>query len=290
MRCIGAIFAERKRSEAECQRRKIRPNYRAFIHPREKHHPEVGLRLACRKYFLFFLRNIIFSLVCQSMVKKVRSIKTQSKLNERQKRQVKRLIGSRVETKHINVHTTTSVTGAGYIGDVTYCAQGLDDHQRVGTEIMLKSLNLNYLIRCGDETNELRVMLVQWMEDTKNGILPTFQDVLNPNAPSYLTAQHNFLDAKPFKVLYDRIHSLAGDGAVGGGTYVISPYGPASVTHNRVRIFGKKLSKKVHFEEGPDPEVDGLNKIYLMMISDSPGISLVHPSVEYDCLINFTDA
>lgn len=224
------------------------------------------------------------------MVKKVRSIKTQSKLNERQKRQVKRLIGSRVETKHINVRTTLGVSATGYIGDVTNCVQGLDDHERIGTEIMLKSINLNYQLRCGDETNEVRVMLVQWGEDTKNGILPTFQDVLNPNAPSYLTANHNFQDAKTFKILYDRIHSLAGDGAVGGAAYVISPYGPASVTNQRIRIFGKKLSKKVHFEEGPSPEVDGLNKIYLMVISDSASLSLVHPYMEYDCLINFTDA
>lgn len=223
------------------------------------------------------------------MVKKVRSIKTQSKLNERQKRQVKRLIGSKVETKHLNVHTYSGVTSTGYIGDVTYCEQGLGDAQRVGTEITLKSINLNYMLKCGDETNEVRVMLVQWGEDTKNGILPTFADVLNEDAPSYLIANHSFNDAKTFKVLYDRIHSLVGDGAVTGGGQVISPYGPSSIIHGRVRLFGKKLTKKVHYQEGPST-VEGLNKIYLMIISDSPAISLVHPYMEYDCLVNYTDA
>ena len=210
-------------------------------------------------------------------------------LSRKERTQVKRIVRNYSETKFLGTTALTNLTDSPVYIDISVIAQGVQDAQRIGEKVSLEGIRLNYRLLCGDEHNTVRVMLVQFLEDSAYTTID-MSNILNPAAISPLTALHRYLGPPTVRVLYDRVHGLVGDGVTSGGsgtTAVIAPYGPRSLT-DLVKVWIPR--KRLRRLEYQGTTVEGEGKLYLVLLSDSAAISLVHPSISYDCVVSYKDA
>lgn len=206
-----------------------------------------------------------------------------AKLTYRQKRQVKQLIGRRLERKFIDtVSTLTGVTSTGTLLTMSSPAQGAGQSQRVGDSITVKSIDLNYSVVGYDATNMVRVILFKWKNDDA---------AYAPSVSSILTAAQLVQDTAPFaqfnwdnmksgdfRICYDRVHSLSYNNAAA------SP--GSAVQAVRKKIVGKRLhGGLVELTAGT---TTGEGVYFLLVISDSAAIG--HPKFNYSVRIEYTDA
>lgn len=173
-----------------------------------------------------------------------------SKLNPRQKRQVKTLMGRRMENKYSPFYfENTSVSNLGTITDINNIAQGDTGITRDGQQIYLKQVKMRMIFVPADTTNVVRAIVVQWHDDDTQA--PTVADVLeNPTNVPFLSPIKYF--SRKFAVLRD----------VTVGMTLAS----TGVRYVDVNIFGKRLNKKVSFNSS---STKGKNHIYVLLISDS---------------------
>lgn len=197
-------------------------------------------------------------------------------LTRKQRSQVKSVVNSafkqRTETKYhnqLNVGSSPSYTGA--ISLMNDIAVGTDDQTRVGDELYMKSISLNYNVTVSstDSTNVVRAIVFQWFDDSTaslSSILQQTGDLSAVVSPYH----HDNMYGKKFKILYDKVH-LVNDAS--------NPqsYGSISIT--------KIKRRKVHYTAGSSTPDN--NRVYLAFISDSAAAS--HPSVNYYLRIRYTD-
>lgn len=192
------------------------------------------------------------------------------KLNYRQKRQVKRLIGNRTETKYHDFVVNSSITAGGGVSAMVAPAQGIKDTERVGDSIQLKKLVYNLAFSGADTTNIIRFIIVRWSLNSATSS-PTVTDILETATPTALYNYDQYNQGK-FHVVFDRSFACT---AVGWNLYVA-----------RGAIWGKKLGrKKMQFNEAA---TSGLWQFFWLAITDSVAAS--HPTIVGDMRLEYTDA
>jgi len=219
------------------------------------------------------------------MTRRPRRIVKGKRLNKRQKKEVKRLIGIRQELKFQNynqapasITTTYTVTGAPY--DI---AQGITDSQRVGDSILwcgkidLTIEVVNGLGATADAYNNLRFILFQWHPATT----PTAASLLlsGPSSTQDVYSNYNHDNRQMYKVLLDKVFVTSG-----GGVSATVPWGAGSVKYRRFHVSTKKLTKHVQYTAGGSTAT---NRLYVMFASDSA--LATHPTMLYSSKVFYRD-
>lgn len=197
------------------------------------------------------------------------------KLTKTQKKQVKRIVGSREEGKYLdtNLGVGFSATTAATFNDLTVVAQGVGATQRTGDKIMSKRLNIRWNAIYGDATNFLRCIVFQWKANSAS-ITPTAGAILENPAVPITSALNNTNDASTlYTVLYDKVYSLVGAGSNG------------AIARN-ITLYGKRLGRKV-LNYNPTAS-SGFNHIYTLWFSDSNAVP--SPSVYQYSRYDYTDS
>lgn len=220
------------------------------------------LRLPKKGYNVFFARR-------------------QRKLNRRQKKEVKNLIGRNIEKKQGDI--VSGLTGVTYSGTVTALAapaNGTAFNQRVGDRIHASMIELNYSVVGYDSTNLMRIIIFKWNNDDGQ-YSPISSSILQFISVDYAplsTYNYDNFKAKDFTICYDKTHALSfNDNAAVPGSQVITV---------RTKLFGKRLgNKNINFNTGA---TTGEGKYYLLAISDSAVAG--HPKLNYDIRLTYSDA
>lgn len=189
--------------------------------------------------------------------------------------------------KQIRKDDETKYYGAGAVGttidynggsvNLTYSiAQGTDYVNRIGSQITLRGIHLDYNLQIADTTNYMRVIIAQFIQNTGLAV-PTITTLLESttlgttNAPM---AMYNWTYRQNWIVLYDRLHKLT------------SVSQPVLVVRKRVRI--RYAKKKIIYNPGAGPTYTGTNQVYMFVVSDSSAVA--HPSISYQYRLLFDDA
>lgn len=212
-----------------------------------------------------------------------RVLRRGAKLNKRQKREVKSLIGRKLETKYVDaLKSSTGIVSTGTIFNLNVPAQGTGTSGRVGDRIQVKRIDFAYQVIGYDTTNQVRVIIFKWQNDNAN-YAPIVASILDGNytgTADVPLAPYNWdnVKAKDFAVCYDRVHSLSFNNTT-------SAPGSQSITV-RGRLFGKKLHNKYMSLNNGAVTGDGI--YYCLVISDSAIAG--HPKFNMISRMQYTDA
>jgi len=207
-----------------------------------------------------------------------------AKLNRRQKREVKTLIGRNIEKKFVEGYqTSVGIVSSGSIYNMNVPAQGDTIQSRTGDKITVTAIDLRYECIGYDTSNKMRVIVFKWMEDNAS-IAPNVSAILSSTYTGTVDAplapyNYNNQKQRDFMICYDKTHALSwNSGAAAPGNSNV-------VRH--VRIVGKKLhSKAIEFNAGAVQTGEGI--YYILAISDS-GVA-GHPKFAFLSRTIFTDA
>ncbi|AXH75983.1 MAG: coat protein [Cressdnaviricota sp.] len=228
--------------------------------------------------------------------RKFRSKRKKTK-NARQDQRLKMLektVFTALERKELNWQDGTwNVSTGGTIinnsnSNLLYQAQGVSNEDRIGNEIMLKDIILNFNLSIpdlGDAFNQVRMIVVEPKEGNVNLVLGdvlqyadmTIWDVGQVMCSPYRSA--NDLNNKKYKVHYDKVFEL-------------NAYGRRCET-GQVRIKYGKYGKKVEFAEN-ESTGDGItgdpvnHNLHVMIISDST--QTLHPQFALNSRAHYFDA
>lgn len=192
-----------------------------------------------------------------------------SKLNPRQKTQVKRLIGNKEEHKEIDTTILLSPSNTGVIQQVSLPIQGQAYNERDGDDISLQSLHYRFNFVAADATNYLRMIIFRWHNNNAVAV-PTTADVLQTVSATAYPNNQKVVDGS-VQILLDR-------------AYALNLNGNASMAVSS-KLFGKRLGrKKLGFNAAA---TTGNNQIYFLWISDSAAIG--HPAVGGTIRLIYTD-
>lgn len=224
----------------------------------------------------------------QDGLNKKRRTKGKVPLNMRQKKQVKTMLSRALVDKTFGQAFLTTVTSSPQFFQLTGINQGVDENARIGDTVHLKRFQFSYSVVCGDEYNQLRLILFRWNQDTQATGIPTYAELMDTTTTTDQLCQfQRWQGPKNTTIIYDKVHCLAGDGTL-SGTSVLSPWGPSSTFHVKKILYGKKLgAKTIKLDSGV---VTGRNHIYACVLSDSPSVSLIHPSISFACLTSYENA
>lgn len=202
------------------------------------------------------------------------------KLTKRQLTTVKTLINRRIETKFFPYAATSFAVISTPILDNSWAQvpQGDSDTQRNGDHIMWKKLRFRYQLLAGDTTNLVRIIIFQWHPSSTpvpNAILLT-----GPSGGADVYSCLNQDTRQMYKIIYDKTHSLVGNGTPN------FPVTSVSQTFVNRQFSLSKCQKNVQFNAGTTVST---NTIYLMFLSDSAPMSIIHPSMVYTSMLWYKD-
>jgi len=186
----------------------------------------------------------------------------QRKLNPRQKVQVKRLIGNRIERKFDISSFAATVVVAGTLNDHFTPAQGDSDGNRSGDEARLSSCHFKLqLLKDPASVSAfefVRLIFFQWKPSTQF-VSPTVASILLTDATTGAVSyrSHYQVDTKDmFHILYDRTFHMTGATA--------TTLGDSCAQFHRGIVPLKKARKNVQFYNGG---INGSGKIFSLLIS-----------------------
>lgn len=196
-----------------------------------------------------------------------------AKLNPRQKREVKRIVGTAIESKYVDTAVLLSPSSSGVLQLVSVPSQGTQQGQRSSDTIKLQKMMMRLNFASSDTSNVMRIVVFRWNVDNLI-TTPSVSDVLYNLATVSPMAHYNYpnLEQNKFAILFDK-------------TYALSEQGRPSVVlvHS---LYGKKLGKKkLAFNAGA---ITGKGQIYMLFISDSAGVP--HPGVGGYVRLMYEDA
>lgn len=184
----------------------------------------------------------------------------------------KRLIMSKMpENKHFDVNISQSITQAGTLNLLSQIGQGVDDTQRIGNTLYLKSLFMNVSIvqNAGSTIDNVRLMVVV---DRQGFNAPAVNSVLEPALLTSTLAplsQYNHYYMSRYKVIYDRTLKLSTGFSE---TLIYKKYIPLKFASHYI---GAATTFK--------------NQVYLLHIGDNPNV-LALPVLNVACRIIYTDS
>jgi len=121
---------------------------------------------------------------------------------------------SKPENKHYDINLSQNVTSGGTVTLISNIGQGVDDTQRIGNTLHLRSLYLNLLIKQTNTSVEDTVRVIV-LRDRQNYNTPSINDILEPGVLSTglaSLAQYNHYYMSRFKIIYDKIFTITPGG------------------------------------------------------------------------------
>lgn len=197
-------------------------------------------------------------------------------LTKKQKMQVAKLIKAPVEIKYYDTtFDAISASLAPIIDDISAPAEGTGEDQRIGSNINLESIQYNLCIVKADDTNVVRIAILQWFPDAENDY-PSWQQLFqyhtagSPSGLQQLMSPYQLGQGgtRNFRFLMDEIFYLDSD--------------------NPMQFLKGYINKG--FKKGLEcngTSERGTNHIYLLYASDS-GVT-THPLIYGDCRVRYSD-
>lgn len=212
---------------------------------------------------------------------KKKGLKLDPRMEAALNRKVNSSINRNHETKYrdytfSNVSITSTGSSVGLPFDVP---QGNGVNDRNGNQYKLFGLNINYEVEIADTTNTVRFIIYQWKSLSTSAPLPSLSSVLNvgPSSAIDVYSSYNEDSQKDITILYDRIHTLIGNGTTN------YPYTAKSLQHVRKNISLKRCRKIVNV----DINGQGTNRLFLIYLSDSS--ASLHPTFTMNTRLMFKD-
>lgn len=204
------------------------------------------------------------------------SKKKGAKLNARQLRQVKRIVGATVEDKYKDSEILTSVSATGATYQLSNPTQGVGVDQRTGDRIRLKKLEFRINALGADLSNTMRVIVWRYSGDTAGG-LPSLTNLLAPGVSSLVyncesMYQYEFMKQGQAHIVYDR-------------AFTIDFQGTDAILYHKIR-FGRKLGRQ-YLEYAPGATT-GTDQFLVSVLSDSSAAT--HPTLHFVSRLTFEDA
>lgn len=224
--------------------------------------------------------------------------KPERALSEREKQQVKRLIGENIELKFVNSFLTSAAsTSTPIITGCTDIAQGDTDSNRNGDRVKLAGTlelraSMQVDVATGDVTQTLpfiRFILFQWHPTSESGgaTEPTAANVLlnGPTGAPDVWAFYNHDQRQNYSIIYDEVHRLNGIaiGGAGGlsGNSAMSQYISRKVPLTR--------AVRLQMQYQAASTVNATNHIYMMTMSNLAA-DAQNPTIVWNVKIFFRDA
>lgn len=175
---------------------------------------------------------------------------------------VKQVLNSQEERKWKLTTFSSGIDSTMQSIDLTSISNGTTSSSRVGSQIRLKKLNLNWVSAIGDSTNLIRVAIVFWKPNDAVDV-PQQSEVFQTSgclAPYLKLNPSRFKLVKDFLLIFDTYHP---------------------VQKGEIEI---KLDQLVSYVPGLDT---GMNHLYLLVFSDSGGVP--NPTFEFNSSVEFVD-
>lgn len=196
---------------------------------------------------------------------------TGRKLNQRQKRQVKRIVSRRLEKKEFPFFIVNgAASSAGTIVDLSAIPVNTGNASRIGNAVTLKNIEFRFSFAAADATQVCRLIIFQWKNDSGPDP-PSVAELIQDTVNNPWLGDYRYDERTEFNILYDGMLFLDTTGNGVGGTHII--------------VKSRKYKKDVDFNTGA---TTGNNKIYALYISDSSAVT--HPVFNMYGTITYTDA
>lgn len=189
-------------------------------------------------------------------------------LNDRQKQQVKRLIGGRQELKYFGtVINGQNMVSTGTIASITDIPQNDTDSGRDGDRVKLvKKMELYIAINSipanTNPGNRCRVIIFQWKEQTT----PTMAKILLTGVSGGIdvSSRYSHDNRMLYRIILDRTFTLIGTGSTATSNILTSKAQATYQSHNYWRRM-KNIATQVQFEAAG---TTGNNKLWVAYLSD----------------------
>lgn len=175
---------------------------------------------------------------------------------------VKQVLTSQEERKWFLTTFNSGVSSTLIATDLTSIPNGTTVNSRIGSQIKLKKLILNWVCGIGDTTNLVRVLLFFWKPNDAVD-LPQQSEIFQTTStysPLLKLNPSRYKPVKDFLLIFDTYH----------------PVQKGSIEIN--------LEQLVSYVPGVDT---GMNHLYLGVYSDSGGVP--NPSFEFNSSVEFVD-
>lgn len=203
------------------------------------------------------------------------------KLNQRQKVQVKRILGVRTETKYLDVATAASTVsttpGVFSLTLIPQATVNATDSVREGDRVYLKKLYIRGTWFTGDTTQICRLIFFQWKPNSAaspGNILTN-----GPSGTIDVNSHYVHDNRQMYKILWDKTFLLEGNGSAATAPVTTG-------TQKRFQlILNRGLLRQLQFAQGTTVSS---NAVYFLSISDSAAVT--HPTLNMMTRVMFTDS
>lgn len=162
-----------------------------------------------------------------------------------------------------------------------YPAKGGDNDERLGAEIIVKSINFRYNLSVSesDDFDTMRVIIVQYMDGNTNGNYPLNHDTnlwLSPTTAFPYNSPFNTQSADTYRVLFDKVYNL-------------NAAGQAQIAEN-ILITSKDMAiSKLKFDGDDGLGLPPLDRGLILMWVCSDSSASPNPKMDVSIKFNFTD-
>jgi len=175
------------------------------------------------------------------------------------------------------------------LGLASYPVRGDAVNQRIGSDIILKSLEVRYNWSYGDQMNTARMVIVQFTGQNADGSYPTTPttptgavntifkpDLLGGLAAAPYNQFFNSQQRSEYRILYDKTFSMGANSVSSGNGHVLITDFPI---------------KKLHFfQDSNDINLPGLTEGLIVMYHCSDSAVMPHPLLQCSFKLNYTDS
>lgn len=213
--------------------------------------------------------------------------RTGKKLNEREVKQVKRIVGRNEELKYLpTVQAFAGLplpTNTWSFVDLSLVPQGDGDSTRDGDRLKFHDLQFRYQWSSnGGVKDYCRIVIFQWHPNNVPVASPPAANALFLNGVigggADYTSFYSHDSRQQFKILYDHVVTL---------TYSVASTTATDIVHfyKTVRIFGKKVNKMMQYVSG---STAGTNHIYVAYCIDK-AVGGATPTLQFNSKFNYHD-
>jgi len=172
---------------------------------------------------------------------------------------------------HDNDDLGSGISDAGTLFDLSLIPQGDTDQTRDGDQIYLKSIMGRYSVTGSDNSNIIRVIIVQYITENAGLTGTKILQALGAGAV-FQNYAHDY--KSQVRILYDKTHTM------GNATTASIPL----VKTYKVMIT-KGFKRKIQYLGGGTNTVGGIR---MFVVSDSAAAS--HPVIAFSLRLNYTDS
>jgi hypothetical protein len=196
------------------------------------------------------------------------------RINEKQKQKkndIRSIVRSEIvrmkQLKWFDVYSgVTSITNVPTFVDTTSIAIGVNVSQRVGAEILMKSLRISGSWVVGDPTQLARLVVFKWFPSNSSDV-PSLSELTTATGNDVVIGGWLKYEPSRFQILHDQLFKMD------------------TLAHPiKDFTFNVRINSKLDYDTG---STTGRNHIYLMYVTDSGVVPT--PSIRYTYQVVFND-